>query len=199
MAAPDTTANQVAAAQRSTATYQVKPPVATIQPGKAVPDGLDQSAIIQTLVAQVAELQEAVAQLQQALSTGTRPNSVTLYSSGRVNIHAAADVQIEAGAQVTVKASAVNLQSPMVKASGVLQCTTLIADSVNAASYTPGAGNLWWRRSSGPPRASAPLEFVYHPSLTKGTGTRPAVTPEAPIGVLGEHAHGTDRRTLHRP
>lgn len=143
MAAPDSKANQLAAAQRSTAPYQVKPPVATIQPGKAVPSGPDQSAIIQTLVAQVAELQEAVARLQQALSTGTGPNSVTLYSSGRLNIHAAAEVQIEAGAQVTIKASSVQLQSPMVKTSGVLQCSSLIADSVIAASYTPGAGNLW--------------------------------------------------------
>ena len=143
MAAPDTTANQLAAAQRSTATYQVKPPVATIQPGSVAPGGQDQSVIIQTLVAQVAELQEAMARLQQALSTGTGPNSVTLYSSGRVNIQGASDVQIEAGSHVTVKAAAVHLQSPIVKTSGVLQCSTLIANSVIAASYTPGAGNIW--------------------------------------------------------
>jgi hypothetical protein len=31
----------------------------------------------------------------------------------------------------------------MSKFSGVVQCDTLIANSVAAASYTPGAGNIW--------------------------------------------------------
>jgi hypothetical protein len=31
----------------------------------------------------------------------------------------------------------------MSKFSGVVQCDTLISNSVISASYTPGAGNIW--------------------------------------------------------
>ncbi len=44
---------------------------------------------------------------------------------------------------VDLSADMVNLSAGMVKASGVVQCDTLIASSVVAASYTPGAGNIW--------------------------------------------------------
>ena len=39
--------------------------------------------------------------------------------------------------------AAINLPAPMVSADGVLRVSTIIADSVVASSYTPGAGNLW--------------------------------------------------------
>jgi uncharacterized protein involved in type VI secretion and phage assembly len=39
-------------------------------------------------------------------------------------------------------ASSLQLNCAMTRASGVVQCQTLIADSVVAASYTPGAGNV---------------------------------------------------------
>jgi phage baseplate assembly protein gpV len=59
-------------------------------------------------------------------------------------------VVIDAAARVTVNASQVHLSAGMVevdagmsKFSGVVQCDTLIANSVVAASYTPGAGNIW--------------------------------------------------------
>jgi hypothetical protein len=31
----------------------------------------------------------------------------------------------------------------MAETSGVLKCDTLVANSVVASSYTPGAGNIW--------------------------------------------------------
>jgi hypothetical protein len=37
----------------------------------------------------------------------------------------------------------VTIDAGMTKASGVVECDTLIANSVVAASYTPGAGNIW--------------------------------------------------------
>jgi hypothetical protein len=37
----------------------------------------------------------------------------------------------------------VTVDSPMSKFSGVVECDTLIAQSVVSASYTPGAGNVW--------------------------------------------------------
>ena len=47
------------------------------------------------------------------------------------------------GATTTVSGSTINLAAPMVSADGVLRASTIIADSVVASSYTPGAGNLW--------------------------------------------------------
>jgi hypothetical protein len=37
----------------------------------------------------------------------------------------------------------VEVDAGMAKFSGVVECDTLIASSVVAASYTPGAGNVW--------------------------------------------------------
>ena len=37
----------------------------------------------------------------------------------------------------------ITVNAGMSKFSGVVQCDTLIANSVAAASYTPGAGNIW--------------------------------------------------------
>jgi hypothetical protein len=51
-------------------------------------------------------------------------------------------VTIEA-VSLSVAAGQVTVEAGMVKASGVVQCDTLIDNSVVAASYTPGAGNIW--------------------------------------------------------
>ena len=47
------------------------------------------------------------------------------------------------GATTTVTGSAIHLAAPMTQADGVLRVDTLVADSVVASSYTPGAGNVW--------------------------------------------------------
>jgi uncharacterized protein involved in type VI secretion and phage assembly len=69
-------------------------------------------------------------------------NSIKLESSG-ITINAAAKVTVNAGAQVDVTAGMVNVSAGMSKFSGVVQCDTLIATTVVAATYTPGAGNIW--------------------------------------------------------
>jgi uncharacterized protein involved in type VI secretion and phage assembly len=71
--------------------------------------------------------------------------SVTLtHSNGcKIEINIAGQVTINANATVEVNASAVNLHAPMVMCDGVVQCQTLITNSVISASYTPGAGNIW--------------------------------------------------------
>jgi uncharacterized protein involved in type VI secretion and phage assembly len=58
-------------------------------------------------------------------------------------------VTVSTGAKVTISASTIALSAGKVtidagltRISGVVQCDTLIADAVVAASYTPGAGNL---------------------------------------------------------
>jgi hypothetical protein len=37
----------------------------------------------------------------------------------------------------------VDVDAGMAKFSGVVECQTLVATSVVAANYTPGAGNVW--------------------------------------------------------
>jgi len=50
-------------------------------------------------------------------------------------------LEVEANA-VEVVAPSVNVDSAMARFSGVVQCDTLIANSVVGSSYTPGAGNV---------------------------------------------------------
>jgi uncharacterized protein involved in type VI secretion and phage assembly len=68
-------------------------------------------------------------------------NSIKLEPSG-ITINAAAKVTINAS-QVAVSAGFVTVDAGMSKFSGVIQCDTLISNSVISASYTPGAGNIW--------------------------------------------------------
>lgn len=68
-------------------------------------------------------------------------NTVTMDSSG-VTIQAAAKVIVQAS-QVEVSAGMVTVNAGMSKFSGVVQCDTLITNTVVSAMYTPGAGNVW--------------------------------------------------------
>jgi len=68
-------------------------------------------------------------------------NSIKLESAG-ITIQASAKVTVQAS-QVAVSAGMVNVDAGMSKFSGVVQCDTLITNSVVATSYTPGAGNVW--------------------------------------------------------
>jgi uncharacterized protein involved in type VI secretion and phage assembly len=69
-------------------------------------------------------------------------NALKLESSG-ITVTASAKVTINAGATVEVSASMVRVSAGMSQFSGVVQCDTLITNSVVSASYTPGAGNVW--------------------------------------------------------
>jgi uncharacterized protein involved in type VI secretion and phage assembly len=68
-------------------------------------------------------------------------NSVKLEAAG-ITVTAAAKVTVNAS-QVAVSAGMVTVDAGMSKFSGVVQCDTLISNSVISASYTPGAGNIW--------------------------------------------------------
>jgi len=68
-------------------------------------------------------------------------NSVKLESSG-ITITAAAKVTVNAST-MEISAGMVTVNAGMSKFSGVIQCDTLISNSVVSASYTPGAGNIW--------------------------------------------------------
>jgi uncharacterized protein involved in type VI secretion and phage assembly len=68
-------------------------------------------------------------------------NSLKLESSG-ITVTATAKVTINAS-QVAVSAGMVTVDAGMSKFSGVVQCDTLISNTVVSSTYTPGAGNIW--------------------------------------------------------
>ena len=47
------------------------------------------------------------------------------------------------GATTTITGAVINLDAGMTQTGGVIRAGTIIADSVVAASYSPGAGNVW--------------------------------------------------------
>lgn len=67
--------------------------------------------------------------------------TITLTSSS-IDINSSSSVNIEAST-IKLSASMVDIQSGLTKASGTVQCSTLISSSVVSSSYTPGAGNIW--------------------------------------------------------
>jgi uncharacterized protein involved in type VI secretion and phage assembly len=68
-------------------------------------------------------------------------NSIKLETGG-ITVTAAAKVTVNAST-VEVSASMVTVNAGFSKFSGVVQCDTLIATTVVATTYTPGAGNIW--------------------------------------------------------
>ncbi|MGH7943391.1 MAG: phage baseplate assembly protein V, partial [Opitutaceae bacterium] len=68
-------------------------------------------------------------------------NSIKLESAG-ITITASAKVTINAS-QVAVSAGMVTVDAGMSRFSGVVQCDTMISNTVISATYTPGAGNIW--------------------------------------------------------
>ena len=87
----------------------------------------------------------------QKLTLHDGPGSCELVDSNGNSIKLeAAGITVNASAKVTVNASTVEVSAGMVtvnagmsRFSGVVQCDTLISNSVVSASYTPGAGNIW--------------------------------------------------------
>jgi uncharacterized protein involved in type VI secretion and phage assembly len=69
-------------------------------------------------------------------------STVKLDAAGRVELSSSSTIRVTAQT-VEVQAGRIELQTGMVEASGVVKCDTLIATSVIASSYTPGAGNIW--------------------------------------------------------
>jgi uncharacterized protein involved in type VI secretion and phage assembly len=68
-------------------------------------------------------------------------NRTTLGASA-IAVRAANKVTVHAS-QVEVTAATVTVDAAMSRFSGVVQCDTLITNTVISSSYTPGAGNIW--------------------------------------------------------
>ncbi len=94
--------------------------------------------ILETPGGQKVTLKDGPGSLELVDSNG---NSIKLESSG-ITVTASAKVTINAST-VEVSAGMVTVNAGMSKFSGVIQCDTVIANSVVGTSYTPGAGNIW--------------------------------------------------------
>jgi len=97
-----------------------------------------ESFIVETPGGQKVTLKDGPGSVEITDSNG---NSVKLETSG-ITINASAKVTIT-GSVVEVSAGIFSVNAGVSKFSGVVQCDTLIANSVISASYTPGAGNIW--------------------------------------------------------
>ena len=71
----------------------------------------------------------------------TSGNSIRL-ENGKVTVSTPGKLTLQA-AELEINGSQVLVNAPMLRCSGVVQADTLIANAVSAASYTPGAGNVW--------------------------------------------------------
>lgn len=96
------------------------------------------SLVIETAGGQRITLEDTPGSVRVEDSNG---NSVTLAPAG-VTVTASAKVTLNAST-VDVNAGMVTVNAGMSKFSGVVQCDTMMANLVVAASYTPGAGNIW--------------------------------------------------------
>ena len=94
--------------------------------------------VLETPGGQKVTLQDGPGSVEIVDSNG---NSVKLESSG-ITVTASAKVTVNAS-QVAISAGMVTVDAGMSKFSGVVQCDTLISNSVVSSSYTPGAGNIW--------------------------------------------------------
>ena len=97
-----------------------------------------ESFTVETPGGQKLTLKDGPGSIQIADSNG---NSVTLEPSG-ITVSAAAKVTINAST-VEISSGVVTVNAGMSKFSGVVQCDSLITNSVVSNSYTPGAGNIW--------------------------------------------------------
>jgi uncharacterized protein involved in type VI secretion and phage assembly len=100
--------------------------------------GGQESFLVETPGGQKIILRDGASAIEITDSSG---NAVKLESSG-ITVEASAKIVINA-ANVEVNAGMVNVSAGMSRFSGVVQCDTLISNSVVSASYTPGAGNIF--------------------------------------------------------
>lgn len=68
-------------------------------------------------------------------------NSIKL-ENGKITLSSPGKLVLKA-AQIEINGSVVTMNAPTVQCTGVLKADTVLASTVSAATYTPGAGNVW--------------------------------------------------------
>jgi len=94
--------------------------------------------IIETTAGQRITLMDGAVSI---LIEDTSGNSVRL-DNGMMTVSTPGKLTLQA-AELEINGSQVVVNAGMLSCSGVVQADTLIANAVSAASYTPGAGNIW--------------------------------------------------------
>jgi len=100
--------------------------------------GGHEQLIIETTAGQRITLMDGTVSI---LIEDTSGNSIRL-ENGKVTVSTPGKLTLQA-AELEINGSQVLVNAPMLRCSGVVQADTLIANAVSAASYTPGAGNVW--------------------------------------------------------
>jgi phage baseplate assembly protein V len=98
--------------------------------------GANAARLIRTRSGLEVRLDDAAGRVTVSTSDGA---SITL-EHGNVTIQTPGTLEIEAS-KIKLGAGQVEVEAGMAKFAGVVECNTLIATSVVASSYTPGAGN----------------------------------------------------------
>ena len=103
---------------------------------RLVDDSGNARVVVETAGGQRLVLQDAPGSVHIEDANG---NAMTLSPSG-ITINASATVSLSSS-NLEINAGLVSVNAAMSRFTGVVQCDTLIANSVVSANYTPGAGN----------------------------------------------------------
>lgn len=94
--------------------------------------------IIETAAGQRVTLKDGAASI---LIEDTGGNSIHL-DNGKLTVSTPGKLLLQA-AEVEINGALVSVNAGTLRCSGVMQADTVIANTVVAASYTPGTGNVW--------------------------------------------------------
>ncbi|MBM3522918.1 MAG: hypothetical protein FJX57_08175 [Alphaproteobacteria bacterium] len=115
---------------------------------KAAPIPVSTKTFAAALV-RIAALEREIAALRDGPVRSGPGGDVTI-EAGTALVLRAATIRLEASAlvrietaQAAITAAVVTVEASALNSSGVVSCDTLRANAVVAASYTPGAGNVW--------------------------------------------------------
>ena len=95
------------------------------------------NAAVASLVGEQAPVQRSVVIDEVDVTAGPAPTPYQQEEAGT------GEPVTSDGGTTTIHGSAVSIEAAMTEAHGVLRADTIIADSVVASSYSPGAGNVW--------------------------------------------------------
>jgi uncharacterized protein involved in type VI secretion and phage assembly len=117
------------------------------------PEALNNKRLIKTRSGSLLEFDDTAAACKVTISMQSGHQLVLadagqevklVHSNGcTIKINAAGQISIIANASVEINAPALNVHSGVAMFDGLIQCQTLITNSVVSSSYTPGAGNIW--------------------------------------------------------
>ena len=131
---------------------------ASAPPEQLPGDRVDRWSFVGKHGSRIAIVEESAGQGTVEISTPGGVQAKLEEAEGKITIEASGStikidrsgVTIDTPSTVTVKASTITMSANMVSVSaniatfsGVVQCDTLMASNVSAATYTPGAGNMW--------------------------------------------------------